>query len=136
MLRRQPPPAFRRPSRASQQMKLTSRHTAKRWEQKLAKGWVMTVLVLYVADCSSTVGACDITCHKLNLRLRVRCVRRRALFGDSNHSRFEVDGCGLLFCKSEGISLFSFDDPYSCLSMWLADCRTLACVCLRGRLRT
>ncbi len=56
LLRRQQPPAFRRPSRASQQMKLTSRHTAKR----LAKGREMTVLV---PDCSSTVAACDITCH-------------------------------------------------------------------------
>ena len=61
----------------------------------------------------------------------MRCVRRRALFGDSNHSRFEVDGCGLLFCKSEGISLFSFDDPYSCLSMWWQIVELLrVCVCV------
>ena len=37
--------------------------TAKRWEEKLANKRVMTVLVLYAADCSSTVGACDIPCH-------------------------------------------------------------------------
>ena len=35
----------------------------KKMKKRLAKGGAMTVLVLYVADCSSTVGACDITCH-------------------------------------------------------------------------